>query len=89
MEARIRQLEQLLGSAVVGEVAGTSGVAGPGTVVVVDIAGDEETYASAAARRRSTAWTCSASSRPSARRSRAARSATSSATSPRPAASCR
>ena len=44
MEARIRQLETLLSSAVVGEVAGTSGVAGPGTVVVLDIAGDEETY---------------------------------------------
>ena len=44
MEARIRQLESLLGSAVVGEVAGTSGVAGPGTVVVVDVAGEEETY---------------------------------------------
>ena len=44
MEARIRQLEQLLSTAVVGEVAGTSGVAGPGTVVVLDIAGDEETY---------------------------------------------
>ncbi|HWD43370.1 MAG TPA: transcription elongation factor GreA [Actinomycetota bacterium] len=44
MEARIRQLEQLLSSAVVGEVAGTSGVAGPGTVVRLEIAGDEETY---------------------------------------------
>ena len=44
MEARIRQLETLLGSAVVGEVAATSGVAGPGTVVVLQIAGDEETY---------------------------------------------
>jgi transcription elongation factor GreA len=44
MEARIRQLEQLLSSAVVGEVAGTSGVAGPGTVVVLEIAGEEETY---------------------------------------------
>jgi transcription elongation factor GreA len=44
MEARIRQLETLLSSAVVGEVAGTSGVAGPGTVVVLDIAGEEETY---------------------------------------------
>ena len=44
MEARIRQLEMLLGSAVVGEVAGTSGVAGPGTVVVLEIAGEEETY---------------------------------------------
>jgi transcription elongation factor GreA len=44
MEARIRQLETLLGSAVVGEVRGTSGVAGPGTVVVLEIAGEEETY---------------------------------------------
>jgi transcription elongation factor GreA len=44
MEARIRQLETLLGSAVVGEVAGASGVAGPGTVVVLEIAGEEETY---------------------------------------------
>jgi transcription elongation factor GreA len=44
MEARIRQLETLLSSAVVGEVAGTSGVAGPGTVVVVEIAGEKETY---------------------------------------------
>jgi transcription elongation factor GreA len=44
MEARIRQLETLLGSAVVGEVAATSGVAGPGTVVVLEIAGEEETY---------------------------------------------
>ena len=44
MEARIRQLETLLSSAVVGEVAGTSGVAGPGTVVRLEIAGEEETY---------------------------------------------
>jgi transcription elongation factor GreA len=44
MEARIRQLETLLSSAVVGEVAGTSGVAGPGTVVVLEIAGEKETY---------------------------------------------
>jgi transcription elongation factor GreA len=44
MEARIRQLETLLSTAVVGEVAGTSGVAGPGTVVVLEIAGEEETY---------------------------------------------
>lgn len=44
MEARIRQLEALLSSAVVGEAAGTSGVAGPGTVVVLEIAGEEETY---------------------------------------------
>jgi transcription elongation factor GreA len=44
MEARIRQLEQLLSTAVVGELAGTSGVAGPGTVVVLEVAGEEETY---------------------------------------------
>jgi len=44
MEARIRQLELLLSSAVVGETAGTSGVAGPGTVVRLEIAGEEETY---------------------------------------------
>jgi transcription elongation factor GreA len=43
MEARIRQLEALLSSAVVGE-APASGVAGPGTVVRLDIAGEEETY---------------------------------------------
>ena len=43
MEARIRQLEALLSSAVVGE-AGSSGVAGPGTVVRLEIAGEEETY---------------------------------------------
>jgi transcription elongation factor GreA len=43
MEARIRQLEALLGSAVVGE-APASGVAGPGTVVRLEIAGEEETY---------------------------------------------
>jgi transcription elongation factor GreA len=44
MEARIRTLESLLSSAVVGEVAGASGVAGPGTVVRLEIAGEEETY---------------------------------------------
>ncbi|HEV8371578.1 MAG TPA: transcription elongation factor GreA, partial [Actinomycetota bacterium] len=43
MEARIRQLEALLNSAVVGE-AEASGVAGPGTVVRLEIAGEEETY---------------------------------------------
>jgi transcription elongation factor GreA len=43
MEARIRQLEALLSSAVVGEAA-ASGVAGPGTVVKLEIAGEEETY---------------------------------------------
>src|SRR4029450_11763813 len=41
MEARIRQLETLLRSAVVGEVGGTSGVAGPGTVVALEVAGGE------------------------------------------------
>ncbi|HYY78283.1 MAG TPA: transcription elongation factor GreA [Actinomycetes bacterium] len=43
MEARIRQLEALLSSAVVGE-APASGVAGPGMVVTLEIAGEEETY---------------------------------------------
>ena len=43
MEARIRQLEALLSSAVVGEAA-APGVAGPGTVVRLEIAGEEETY---------------------------------------------
>jgi transcription elongation factor GreA len=43
MEARIRQLEALLSSAVVGEAA-ASGVAGPGTVVRLEIAGEEEIY---------------------------------------------
>jgi transcription elongation factor GreA len=43
MEARIRTLEALLSSAVVGE-APASGVAGPGTVVRLEIAGEEETY---------------------------------------------
>jgi len=43
MEARIRQLEALLSSAVVGE-APAGGVAGPGTVVRLEIAGEEETY---------------------------------------------
>ena len=43
MEARIRQLESLLSSAVVGE-APDSGRAGPGMVVRLEIAGEEETY---------------------------------------------
>jgi len=43
IEARIRQLNQLLRSAEVGEAAGAhSGVAGPGTVVTVRFAGDSE-----------------------------------------------
>jgi len=43
MEARIRQIEGILRSAVVGESV-TDGTAGPGTVVALDIAGEEETY---------------------------------------------
>jgi transcription elongation factor GreA len=43
LEARIRQLEATLRSAVVGEVQDTS-VASPGTVVKLDILGDEESY---------------------------------------------
>ena len=43
MEARIRQLEALLSSAVVGEAA-APGVAGPGTVVDLEVAGEAETY---------------------------------------------
>lgn len=43
MEARIRQIEAILRSAVVGEGV-TDGTAGPGTVVTLDIAGEEETY---------------------------------------------
>jgi len=43
MEARIRQLEEILRSAVVGAPSDT-GKAGPGMVVRLEIAGDEETY---------------------------------------------
>jgi transcription elongation factor GreA len=43
LEARIRQLQQLLRSAVVGEAAAFDGTAGPGTVVTVRYAGDEDT----------------------------------------------
>lgn len=43
MEARIRQLEQLLRDAHIGEPEGTD-VVRPGLVVVLDIEGDEETY---------------------------------------------
>jgi transcription elongation factor GreA len=43
MEARIRQIEALLDRAVIGEQASTDEVA-PGVVVVLDVAGDEETY---------------------------------------------
>jgi transcription elongation factor GreA len=43
MEARIRQIEALLDRAVIGERVSADEVA-PGVVVVLDIAGDEETY---------------------------------------------
>ena len=43
MEARIRQLEAILRSAVVGEAPESDTVA-PGMVVHLDIAGDQETY---------------------------------------------
>jgi transcription elongation factor GreA len=43
MEARIRQLEEILRSAVVGTPPDT-GKAGPGMVVRLEIAGDEETF---------------------------------------------
>ncbi len=42
-EARIRQLEQLLRNATVGETPATGGKAGPGMVVEVRFPGDEET----------------------------------------------
>ena len=43
MEARIRQLQQLLRDAKIGEPDGTDSVQ-PGLVVVLDVDGDEETY---------------------------------------------
>jgi transcription elongation factor GreA len=43
MEARIRQLDQLLRDARIGEPEGTDAVK-PGLVVVLDVDGDEETY---------------------------------------------
>lgn len=43
LEARIRQLEQLLRNARVGEPPPTDTVA-PGTVVTIEVEGDEETY---------------------------------------------
>jgi transcription elongation factor GreA len=43
MEARIRQIEAILRSAVVGETQ-NDGSASPGTVVTLEIAGDEEVY---------------------------------------------
>ena len=44
MEARIRQLTQLLDNAVVGEAPADDGVVEPGMVVTVEIFGDEETF---------------------------------------------
>ena len=41
MEARIRQLTQLLETATVGEAAEDDGIVGPGMVVTVDLLGDE------------------------------------------------
>ncbi len=42
-EARIRQLEQLLRDAIIGEAPATGGLAGPGMIVEVRFAGDTET----------------------------------------------
>ena len=44
MEARIRQLTQLLESATIGEKPADDGVVEPGMVVIVDMFGDEETF---------------------------------------------
>src|SRR5215203_2421967 len=44
MEARIRQLTQLLESAVIGEKPADDGVVEPGMVVTVEMFGDEETF---------------------------------------------
>ncbi len=44
MEARIRQLTQLLDNAVVGEKPADDGIVEPGMVVTVEIFGDEETF---------------------------------------------
>jgi transcription elongation factor GreA len=44
MEARIRQLTQLLETAVVGETPPDDGVVEPGMVVSVEMFGDEETF---------------------------------------------
>ena len=44
MEARIRQLQQLLQTAVVGETPPDDGVVEPGMVVTVDMSGDELTF---------------------------------------------
>src|SRR6476469_6117774 len=44
MEARIRQLTQLLETAVIGETPADDGVVEPGMVVTVDMFGDKETF---------------------------------------------
>ena len=44
MEARIRQLQELLHNAVVGETPPDDGVVEPGMVVTVEIFGDKETF---------------------------------------------
>lgn len=44
MEARIRQLTQLLETATIGEKPADDGVVEPGMVVTVDMFGDEETF---------------------------------------------
>ncbi|MGL5819924.1 MAG: transcription elongation factor GreA [Phycicoccus sp.] len=44
MEARIRQLTQLLETAVIGETPADDGVVEPGMVVTVDMLGEEETF---------------------------------------------
>ena len=44
MEARIRQLTQLLDTATVGEAAKDDGIVGPGMVVTVDLLGDEVVF---------------------------------------------
>ena len=44
MEARIRQLQQLLENAIIGETPPDDGVVEPGMVVTVEMFGEEETF---------------------------------------------
>ena len=44
MEARIRQLQQLLTTAIIGETPPDDGIVEPGMVVTVEMFGDEETF---------------------------------------------
>jgi len=44
MEARIRQLTQLLENAIIGETPADDGVVEPGMMVTVEMLGDEETF---------------------------------------------